>query len=95
MNEGKIEKNKMEDIPQYGNNKSDLEIMAESIVRNRVEIIKHLFDGVEFEGIDQEKFLQECLQDLEKYDKKQYKMIHAYELQKVHNDVMYGGLGEL
>lgn len=71
------------------------DLLREQINRNREELILGLFNGVEFEGIDQNEFLQECLQILQKHEKKQYKLLHAYELQKVHDSVMYGGLGEI
>ena len=69
-----------------------LEILKEAINSNREGLILELFSSIEFEGMDEQEFFKECLLVLQEYEKKQYKLLHAFELQKVHDDVFYGGL---
>ena len=68
-----------------------IKLLKDAVLFEREELANDILAEAGHDSINNDVF-NKILQLITMYDKKQYKQIHAFELQKVHDEVIYGRL---
>lgn len=68
-----------------------IDLLRGGILLEREELANDLLAELGVDSIDYNVF-DKLVERITQYDKKQYKQIHAFELQKVHDSVNFGRL---
>lgn len=68
-----------------------IQLLKGAVLLEREELANDIMIELDIDSVDYVVF-NRLLEIITKYDKKQYKQIHAFELQKVHDEVNYGRL---